>query len=346
MEIPPGLRLEDYDYDLPAERIAQRPAEPRDAARLLVLDRRCSTLQHRIFREIGHFLRPGDVLVLNDTRVLPARLRGVRFTGGKVEALFVGELEPGQWEVMLRAGGNPRPGEVIELAEGRLPIRLLTRTGAGWRVSVPRRADVRAVLAEHGEAPLPPYIRPAPGEEPFHRERYQTVYAREEGAVAAPTAGLHFTPELLDALRAQGVRVATLTLHVGPGTFVPVREHDVRRHRMHAEFYRIPPETADLLRAARSGGGRIVAVGTTACRVLESCGDPPTAHEGWTDLFILPGHPFRHTDALITNFHLPRTTLLMLVAAFAGRERILAAYREAVREGYRFFSYGDAMLIQ
>jgi len=344
MDTTAGYRLSDYDYDLPPDRIAQRPAERRDASRLLVLDRAADAVIHRSFGDVREYLRSGDLLVLNDTRVIPARLRGERFTGGKVEALLVREAEPGKWEILLKAGGRPRQGEVIDFAGGRLRLRLLRRTATGWLASVPRGTDVPAVLHECGETPLPLYIRPAEGEDTYHRERYQTVYARENGAVAAPTAGLHFTPELLEALRRDGVRTTTITLHVGPGTFLPVRTEDIRCHRMHAEFFRISHEAAEEINRARAAG-RIVSVGTTCCRVLESQGDKAEAREGWTDLFIHPPFRFGYTDALLTNFHLPRSTLLMLVAAFAGRERILSAYREAVREGYRFYSYGDAMLI-
>lgn len=343
---PQGKRLSDYDYNLPPELIAQRPPDQRDQSRLLVLERRTSLVTHRQFPDIAKCLKPGDLLVLNDTKVIPSRVRGERYTSGKIEALFLRELDPGRWEVLFRTGGKPRPGEVIELAGGRLSVRLTRKTHAGWIVTVARGTDVLGILREVGEIPLPPYIRRGEREdEAFHRDRYQTVFAREEGAVAAPTAGLHFTQTLLDGLRRNGVRTATITLHVGPGTFMPVRDDDITKHEMHREFYRISPEAAYTINETQSAGGRVVAVGTTSCRVLESCGERVESGEGWTDLFIYPPHDFRHVDVMLTNFHLPRSTLLMLVAAFAGRRKLLKAYRDAVASRYRFYSYGDAMLI-
>ena len=338
--------LSAYDYELPEGLIAQFPVARRDESRLMVLQRGTGGITHSHFRDIGGFLNAGDLLVLNDTKVIPARLMGRRSTGGKVETLFVREVEPGQWEIMLKAG-KVRPGEVLELAEGKLRVRLLARSQAGWLVSVPRGADVLKVLNAAGRMPLPPYIRRSgdPEQEASDRARYQTVFAREDGAVAAPTAGLHFTKALLESLATEGVRVAYITLHVGPGTFVPVRTDDVRQHKIHAEFYRIPAETAQVVNEVEAAGGRVIPVGTTCCRALESAGEKVEAKEGWTRLFIYPPYTFRHTNGLLTNFHLPRTTLLMLVAAFAGRGRILDAYKEAVRQNYRFYSYGDAMLI-
>jgi S-adenosylmethionine:tRNA ribosyltransferase-isomerase len=341
-----AFSLSAYDYELPRPLIAQHPSEPREDSRLMVLERQSGEITHGRFRDIGKFLASGDLLVLNDTKVIPARVLGSRSTGGKVEALFVREVEPGQWEVMLKAG-KVRQGEVLDLAEGQLPVRLLVRSEASWIVSVPRGRDVIAVLNAVGRTPLPPYILRSGDvdEEARDRRRYQTVFARVEGAVAAPTAGLHFTRSLLEALMRRGIRLAYITLHVGPGTFVPVRTEDIRQHKIHSEFYRVPPETAEAVAETEAARRRVVAVGTTSCRVLEAAGDRVAAGEGWTDLFIYPPFPFHHTKALLTNFHLPRTTLLMLVAAFAGRKRILAAYEEAVGQKYRFYSYGDAMLI-
>lgn len=336
-----------YDYDLPKERIAQVPAEPRDSARLLVLDRRSGEIEHAIFRDLGRFLDAGDLLVANDTRVFPARTLGTRFTGGRVEVFFLRETEPGKWEVMIRCNGHPAQGERLLLEDGRLHVRLLKKTPEGhWLVSVPRGADMTALLDELGRVPLPPYIHREPEQQrsPLDRERYQTVYAERPGAVAAPTAGLHFTPDLLKRLREDGVGMETITLHVGPGTFRPIKARDVSEHEMHAEWYCVPERVAERIKATAQAGHRVVAVGTTTCRALESAPDGPG--EGWTRLFIHPPYEFRVVDAMITNFHLPRSSLLVMVCAFAGRERILNAYEAAKREGYRFYSYGDAMLIR
>ena len=339
--------ISQYDYDLPKDRIAQVPAEPRDSARLLVLDRRSGEIEHATFRDLGRFLDAGDLLVANDTRVFPARTLGTRFTGGKVEVFFLREAEPGKWEVMIRCNGRPASGERLRLEDGRLDARLLKKTPEGhWLVSVPRGVDLPALLEELGRVPLPPYIRREPEEQrsPFDKERYQTVYAERPGAVAAPTAGLHFTPELLKRLRDEGVGMETITLHVGPGTYRPIKTRDVTEHEMHAEWYRVPEPVAGCIRTTTNAGHRVVAVGTTTCRALESAADGPG--EGWTRLFIHPPYEFRVVDAMITNFHLPRSSLLVMVCAFAGREQILNAYEEAKREGYRFYSYGDAMLIR
>jgi len=336
-----------YEYDLPEERVAQEPVEPRDRSRLMVLDRTTGEVHHAIFRDLVRFLRKGDLLVLNNTRVFPARTFGARSTGGKVEVLFVRESGPGRWEVMVRCNGRLRPGEFLRLEGGALSVRLLERRGGGrWLVSVPKGVQVRSLLEKVGRVPLPPYIRRE--SEDRDRERYQTVFARETGAVAAPTAGLHFTPELLQDLEAMGVHRAEVTLHVGPPTFQPIKCGDIRHHRMGEEFYRITEEAAERILEARRTGGRIVAVGTTACRALEAAArhaDGFGPRSGWTRLYIHPPFAFRMTDALVTNFHLPRSTLLVMVAAFAGRERLLSAYQEAIRRGYRFYSFGDAMLI-
>jgi len=345
--IPPEFRLSGYDYDLPPEYIAQAPAERRDESRLMVLDRAADTVTHARFRDLGAFLQRGDLLVLNDTRVIPARLLGVRTTGGKVEMLLLRDLGKGQWEALIRCGGNPRPGEVISFEDDRLAVRLLKRSEEGtWTISLPRGTEIGALLEEIGRIPLPPYIhreREAQ-RDPLDRARYQTVYARRPGAAAAPTAGLHFTHGLFESLRAQGIGIASLTLHVGLGTFMPVRDEDIRRHRMQREYFSLPEETVRAVEETRAAGRRVVPVGTTSCRVLETV-DPLLAGEGWSELFIYPSYRFKRTDALVTNFHLPRSTLLMLVSALAGRERVLAACEEARREGYRFYSYGDAMLI-
>jgi S-adenosylmethionine:tRNA ribosyltransferase-isomerase len=335
--------VEAFDYELPAGLIAQEPLPERDAGRLLVLPREQGEPQHRMVRDLPGLLQAGDVLVVNDARVIPARLRGRKEgTGGKVEILLVEPLGGADWLALAQSSKPLRPGAVIEAhgarltvlearGEGELVVRLPLDGDALWRY-----------LDEAGEMPLPPYIeRPA---RPEDRERYQTIFARERGAVAAPTAGLHFTPRLLEELRGKGVRVAPITLHVGPGTFLPVRARRVEDHRMHRERYQVPAATADAVASAR---GRVIAVGTTALRTLEAAhdGEALRAGPGSTDLFITPGYRFRVVHGLLTNFHLPRSTLLMLVCAFAGLPRIQAAYAEAVASRYRFFSYGDAMLI-
>lgn len=344
------IRMEDYDYDLPPELIAQEPIEPRDAARLMVIERKTGTIQHRRFWEIGQFLNAGDLLVVNDSRVLPARLYGQRATGGKVEILLlhVGErLE--EWEALARPARRLRTGDIITIfpreestAEPQ-PVRILENLGGGRvRVEFPRSLIDR--LEAYGHVPLPPYIH-QPLRDP---ERYQTVYAQHPGSVAAPTAGLHFTPRLLEQLQAQGVGLARVTLHVALGTFKPVHVEDARQHEMHAEWYRVPSETLAAIRTAKASGHRVVAVGTTSARTLESIAErigETRDIAGWTSLYIYPGYQWRVVDALITNFHLPRSTLMLLVSSFAGRELILRAYREAVAERYRFYSFGDAMLI-
>ena len=339
-----------FDYELPPERIAQEPLARRDQARLLVLHRTDGRLEHHHVFDLPRLLGRGDVLVVNDTRVRPARLRARRESGGQMELLLLrpdgGERE---WLALARPARRARPGEWLTLVppDGlALPparLRILARLEDGAvRLGVP--AEAGASLQAYGAVPLPPYIR-APLRDP---ERYQTVYARVEGSAAAPTAGLHFTRELLERLDGAGVRTAGLTLHVGLGTFRPLAAARIEDHTMHAEWFDLPAATALAVGAARESGRRVVAVGTTAVRTLEACAAPDgrvRAGSGWTDLYITPGRPFAVVDALLTNFHLPRSTLLVLVCAFAGRERVLAAYREAVRLGYRFFSFGDAMLI-
>jgi S-adenosylmethionine:tRNA ribosyltransferase-isomerase len=350
------LPLSDFDYPLPPEFIAQEPLEPRDAARLLVLDRAAGTVRHAVFREVGDFLAPGDLLVFNDTRVIPARLFAEKErSGGRVEILLLRRLEPRTWEALV-GGKRVRPGTRLILGEHLSGIHPgPDRYGNGVGAEIirdlggPRRVirfaePISPRLAALGSTPLPPYIH-APLRDP---ERYQTVYARDPGSAAAPTAGLHFTPELLERLRARGLRSAFVTLHVGLDTFAPITEADAAAHAIHAEWICVPEEAAAAVRRARAEGRRVIAVGTTSARALESAAAGEggvSAFEGDTRLYITPGHRFRAVDALITNFHLPHSTLLVMVSAFAGREKILAAYEEAKRERYRFYSFGDAMLI-
>ena len=337
------LSLADFDYALPPELIAQFPLPERTASRLLVVDG--ARREDRRFADLPGLLHPGDLLVFNDTRVLRARLHGLKDSGGRVEVLI--ERPVGRHEALaqIRASHAPWPGSRLRL-EGALEVDVVARDGAFFLLRFPATDDLVTLLERHGKLPLPPYIqRPA---EATDEARYQTVYAQARGSVAAPTAGLHFDQPLLDALRAKGVELAWLTLHVGAGTFQPVRVDDLARHRMHRERYVIPVDTAAALVAARARGGRIVAVGTTTLRALEAAAQEGgiLAGPGETDLFILPGFRFRTADALITNFHLPKSTLLMLVSAFGGPENLRQAYRHAVAERYRFFSYGDAMFIK
>lgn len=345
------MRVSDFDYYLPEELIAQYPAAHREDSRLLVLDRMGSgEITHTRFSRIVDLLVPGDLLVLNDTRVFPARLLGTREgTGGMVEILLLEERSPGTWDALVRPGRRARKGETILFGDGSLRCVIEDSTPEGGRVvrfiGITEKEFWKEVI-RIGKVPLPPYIKR--DEEEIDRERYQTVYARTLGSVAAPTAGLHFTEEILWKLKDKGVQVAFVLLHVGLGTFRPVRVADVERHQMHAEYWKIEPTAADLINRARQEGRRVIAVGTTTVRVLESTAQDDgriLPGEGWTRLFIYPGFTFRVIDGLITNFHLPRSTLLMLVCAFAGRERVLHAYREAVERQYRFFSYGDAMLV-
>jgi S-adenosylmethionine:tRNA ribosyltransferase-isomerase len=343
-------RLADYDYDLPPELIAQVPADERDAARLMVLERAGGALRHAVVRDLPDCLRAGDLLVFNDARVRPARLHGRTASGGAVELLLLAETAPRRWSCLGRPGKRLRPGAVLLLPDGGR-ASVVERRVDGRCVVEFADVEVPALLAAHGELPLPPYIKRPDGPLTLDRERYQTVFAASDGAVAAPTAGLHFTPALLAALDAAGLGRAALTLVVGPGTFLPVRSDDVREHHMEAEWVELPAATVEAIARTKAAGGRVIAVGTTTTRALESAarasGGAGLAPGGfWADAFIRPGFPFRVVDALLTNFHLPRSTLLMLVSAFAGRERILAAYAVAVRERYRFYSYGDAMLIR
>lgn len=340
----------DFDYELPADRIAQWPVEPRDSARLLVLSADGS-IQHAAVSDLPRYLRAGDVAVINNSRVVPARVIGRKARGGgAVEVLWVEEDERGGWLALLRARRRPRPGERIELEGGAAAVMLEELADGMVRLAIEGVASVADWLERYGRTPLPPYIRRGDrgAEAPGDRERYQTIYATRPGSVAAPTAGLHFTAALLDKVRRAGVAIAEITLHVGPGTFRPVKVASLDAHRMHAERFEIPPSAADAIAAARAAGGRVLAVGTTAARALETAADDRgrvTPGAGRTDLFIRPPWRFRGVDMLLTNFHLPRSTLLMLVCAFGGREAVLRAYREAIAAGYRFYSYGDCMLL-
>jgi len=344
--------LSAYEYDLPPELIAQHPMGQRDQSRLLVLDRGTEEMWHERFRSLPKYLRRGDLLVLNDTRVMPVKLLGKTMTGGKIDVLLVRDIGEGRWESLVKCGRRLREGEVLDLEEGRILGRYAGKSEDGMSiVAFDVDGEVGQALKTHGRMPLPPYIGRGV-EDPFleeDRERYQTVFARRPGAIAAPTAGLHFTDELLHELKGMGVDIAYVTLHVGLGTFLPVKVDDISKHEMHSEEYEVTEETAAAVCAARQRGGRVVAVGTTSCRTLESmarnCGGKFQACGGSTNLFIRPPFEFMCTDVLITNLHLPRSTLLMLASALVGRETLLRAYEEAVRQRYRFYSYGDAMLI-
>jgi S-adenosylmethionine:tRNA ribosyltransferase-isomerase len=339
------MKLEDLDYDLPPERIAQHPAARRDDARLLVVERASGALHDDTIAGLGRWLGQGDALAINETRVIPARLDTQRKSGGKVELLLVRPEPDGAWRVLARPAKKAPVGERLET--GNLVLEVVAAGEEGERVVRVVHGDLRAALDAHGDVPLPPYIHRAP--EPADRERYQTVFARVEGAVAAPTAGLHFTPELLSALERSGVAVARIVLHVGPGTFRPISAADPREHRMDEEWFEVGEAAAHTLSNARASGGRVVAVGTTVARALESAcdlnGGALAAASGWTRKFILPPYRFQTVDALLTNFHLPRTTLLLLVAAITGEDLTRRAYAHAVAQGYRFYSYGDAMLV-
>ena len=336
------------DYDLPAGLIAQRPADPRDQARLLVARRQDRSLAHHRFSDLPALLSPGDLLILNDTQVLPARLIGRRLTtGGKWEGLFLRDLGDGIWEIICQTRGRLRPGERITIEPGPMTIELLEPLPEGaWRARPEATGCTVELLHQHGRVPLPPYIRKGTATE-SDRDRYQTIYARQPGAVAAPTAGLHFTRAVFEQLEQRGIGWAFVTLHVGLGTFRPIEVDDYTLHPMHREWGCLPQETVQAIHACRERGGRVVAVGTTAVRVLETATKlgPLAPWQGETDLFIYPPYDFRVVNALVTNFHLPRTTLLLLVAAFAGVELTELAYRTAIAERYRFYSYGDAMLI-
>ncbi len=339
------MKTHDFWYDLPEELIAQTPLERRDSSRLCVLDKATGQVTHRHFYDIIDYLHPGDTLVMNDSRVLPARLLGHRPTGGAVEVLLLRDLGDKKWECLCKPGRKMKEGDQVLFGNGELTAVVDHVQEDGNRiVRFQYEGIFLEVLERLGKMPLPPYIK----EELQDQERYQTVYSREVGSAAAPTAGLHFTNELLDKIRAKGVATAFVTLHVGLGTFRPVKAEEISDHHMHAELCQISQETADILNHTRLSGGRIVCVGTTSCRTLESLVDEDGTFRPkskWTEIFIYPGYQFKAMDALITNFHLPESTLVMLVSAFAGREHVLNAYNEAVRERYRFFSFGDAMAI-
>ena len=339
------MKLSDFMYDLPEERIAQTPVEPRDHSRLMVIHRDTGAIEHRHFYDIIDYLNPGDCLVINETKVIPARLYGERPTGGAVEVLLLKQLGPKRWETLVRPGKKLKPGAEVIFGGGRLKGRVLESTDAGGRiVEFECEGSFEAALDALGEMPLPPYIH----EKLQDRDRYQTVYAKQDGSAAAPTAGLHFTPGLMDRIRAKGVDIVPVLLHVGLGTFRPVKVENIEEHEMHSEYFEVTREAADRVNAARARGGRIIAVGTTSVRTLESAaeGGRLVSKRGDTNIFIKPGYRFQLVDALITNFHLPGSTLIMLVSALWDRERILEAYKTAVENEYRFFSFGDAMLIE
>ena len=340
------MKKSDFDFYLPEELIAQTPLEKRDSSRLLVLDKATGALEHRHFYELPEFLNEGDCLVLNNSRVLPARLIGARETGGAVELVLLRDLGEGRWECLSRPGRKTKPGTKLVFGGGELTAEVESVAEGGNRIV---RFDYEGIFLEVlerlGKMPLPPYIK----EELNDPERYQTVYSRELGSAAAPTAGLHFTQELLDRIAAKGVKLCYVTLHVGLGTFRPVKEDEIEQHEMHSEFCIVPEDTARIISETKQRGGRIIAVGTTSCRTLESFAKDDGTIEpssGWTDIFIYPGYKFKCIDALVTNFHLPESTLIMLVSALAGREHVLNAYKVAVEERYRFFSFGDAMFIK
>ncbi|MCL2527082.1 MAG: tRNA preQ1(34) S-adenosylmethionine ribosyltransferase-isomerase QueA [Defluviitaleaceae bacterium] len=337
------MNKQDFNYDLPKHLIAQTPAAERDGSRLMLLDRKTGNTQHKMFKDIVSLLNPGDCIVINDSKVIPARLMG-QSGGAQIEMLLHERLEDGRWSVLAKPGRKAREGDTLVFAEGRLKAHVQELIEDGLRiVALEHEGDFEPLLEEIGEMPLPHYI-----EEKGDDARYQTVYATHSGSVAAPTAGLHFTEEVLKAIEDKGVKIARVTLHVGIGTFRPVKEDDISKHLMHSEYCRVEPETADIINETKASGGRVIAIGTTSCRTLESRVDDTgkiLAGAGKTDIFIFPGFEFKAIDGLLTNFHLPESTLIMLVSAMAGREAVLAAYEEAVREEYRFFSYGDAMLL-
>ena len=339
------MKKSDFYFDLPEELIAQTPLQQRDSSRLLHLDKNSGEISHRHFFELPDFLREGDCLVLNNSRVLPARLLGSRSTGGGVELVLLQDMGEDRWKCLVRPGRKMKPGTQLSFGNGELTAEVEATADGGTRIIKFNYSGIfLEVLESLGKMPLPPYIK----EELHDSERYQTVYSKEPGSAAAPTAGLHFTPELLEKIKSMGVKVCYVTLHVGLGTFRPVKEDEIENHEMHSEFCIVPEETAKIINETKRNGGRVIAVGTTSCRTLESfAGDDGTfeACSGWTDIFIYPGYSFKCIDALVTNFHLPESTLIMLVSALAGRENVLRAYNTAVEEKYRFFSFGDAMII-
>ena len=340
------MKRQDFYYDLPEELIAQDPLEDRSSSRLLVLDKKTGETQHHTFREIVNYLNPGDCLVINDTKVIPARLIGAKEeTGAKIEVLLLKRKQNDVWETLVKPGRKAKPGTRISFGDGLLNGEVIDVVDEGNRlIRFEYDGIFEEILDQLGQMPLPPYIT----HQLKDKDRYNTVYAAHEGSAAAPTAGLHFTPELLEEIDRKGVDIARVTLHVGLGTFRPVKVEDVENHHMHSEFYMIDEKAAEKINGAKARGGRVICVGTTSCRTIESAADENghlKACSGWTEIFIYPGYTFKALDGLITNFHLPESTLIMLVSALAGREHVLAAYEEAVRERYRFFSFGDAMLI-
>ena len=341
------MKTSDFYFDLPQELIAQDPLEDRSSSRLLVLDRESGKTQHRVFRDIIEYLNPGDCLVVNNTKVIPARLYGSKIgTDAKIEVLLLKRRENNVWETLVKPGKKCRVGARISFGEGLLIGEVIDVVDEGNRlIRFEYEGIFEEILDKLGQMPLPPYIT----HQLKDKNRYQTVYAKYDGSAAAPTAGLHFTPELLEQVRAMGVEIAEVTLHVGLGTFRPVKVEDVTQHHMHSEFYVVEEDQAKLINDTKAAGGRVIAVGTTSCRTLESATGEDgilKAGSGWTEIFIYPGYHFKMIDGLITNFHLPESTLVMLVSALAGKEHIMAAYEEAVREKYRFFSFGDAMMIE
>ncbi|MDD2574798.1 MAG: tRNA preQ1(34) S-adenosylmethionine ribosyltransferase-isomerase QueA [Firmicutes bacterium] len=339
------MRVRDFYYYLPQELIAQKPIDIRDKSRLMIVDKNTGAIEHGVFRDVVKYLQPGDCLVLNDTRVIPARLFGHKLnTGGRIEFVLLRRIDIDRWEVLVKPGKRAREGTRFGFGEGQLEAEVLENTPAGGRIVRFEYSGVfENVLERLGTMPLPPYIK----ERLDDPERYQTVYSKEDGSAAAPTAGLHFTDDLLEKIREKGVRIAYITLHVGLGTFRPVKAKEVERHIMHSEYYRIDQKACKTVNDTMDKGGSIIAVGTTSCRTLETVASEKgvTAGEGWTDIFIYPGYNFKVVDGMITNFHLPESTLIMLVSALVGRENIMNAYRTAIEEKYRFYSFGDAMLL-
>ena len=339
------MKVSDFNYDLPEELIAQHPYDKRDEARLMVIDKKTQKIEHRVFKDVIEYLEPGDCLVINNTKVLPARLYGKKDTGANVEFLLLKRLESDEWEVMVRPGNKLKPGAKVTFGDGLLNAEILeVLEGGNRKVKFEYQGIFNEILDKIGLMPLPPYIKESLKE----NDKYQTVYAKYDGSAAAPTAGLHFTEELLEKIKEKGVEIANVTLHVGIGTFRPVKVENVEEHSMHSEHYYIKKEDADKINQAKKNGHKVIAVGTTSCRVLESVADENgfvKEIEGDTNIFIYPGYQFKCIDRLITNFHLPESTLIMLVSSLAGRDFVMKAYKEAVNEKYKFFSFGDAMMI-
>jgi S-adenosylmethionine:tRNA ribosyltransferase-isomerase len=341
------MKVSDFDFYLPEELIAQHPLEKRDSSRLMILDKKTGVIKHKYFHDVIEYLNEGDTLVLNNTRVMPARLIGEKEeTGGKIEFLLLKRIQGDKWECLAKPGKRAKVGQKFTFGEGKLTCTVVDIVEEGNRIiEFSYDGIFEQVLDELGEMPLPPYIT----EKLQDKERYQTVYSKEKGSAAAPTAGLHFTEELLQQIRAKGVNIAYLTLHVGLGTFRPVKVEDINEHIMHSEYYLLDKENADIINKTKKNGNKVIAVGTTSTRTLETIGDENgfvREQSGWTDIFIYPGYKYKVIDELITNFHLPESTLIMLVSALAGKENVMNAYNEAVKENYRFFSFGDSMLIK